>query len=115
MVSHKHCGVNRICQLVGISKTTYYESRNPSEKFEQKYIGIKKYVEKVIESHYSYGIKRIKAELEVVHKVVVGRDTLGKLLKIWGLDLKRKVGGKKRSMIQKILAALAGRANLLTY
>lgn len=39
---------------------------------------------------------------------------MGKLLKIWGLDLKRKINpGGKPTLIQKILKTLAGRANLL--
>lgn len=106
-------GVNRICQLTGISKATYYAAQNPEEKFESKYLNIKSFVEKVIEKDSSYGIRRIKAELEDTYDSRVGRDTLAKLLKLWGLDLKRKVKSKKPTMIQKILKALAERANLL--
>ena len=67
----------------------------------------------MIDKHPAYGIKRIKAELEASCQVVVGRDTLGKLLKLWGLGLRRKMRANKQSMIQKILLAIAGRANLL--
>ena len=45
--------------------------------------------------------------------MVVGRDALAKLLKIWGLQFKRKIKKKKLNLIQKILLSLAGRANLL--
>ncbi len=106
-------GVNRICKLTGISKATYYVATNPADKFESKYINIKKYVIAVIDKDSSYGIKRIKAELEDIYKIQVGRDTLSKLLKLWGLDLKRKIKRAKPNMIQKILLALAGRSNLL--
>jgi len=99
--------------LLGISKNTYYNAEDPKERFVEKYQHIKKYVIKVINTHPHYGIKRIKKELLVRYKVSIGRDQLGKLLKLWGLDLKRKVRKKKQSMIQKILIALAGRANLL--
>lgn len=113
MVTQGLFGVNRICSLTGISKATYYASGNPADRFEAKYLGIKALVEKVIERHPAYGIKRIKAELETTCRLRIGRDTLGKLLKLWGLSLKRKVKVKKPNLIQKILLALAGRTNLL--
>ena len=106
-------GVNRICKLVGISKTTYYNSLDPIERFESKYINIKSFVKKIIKDNAGYGVKRIKAELEEEYQINIGRDTLGKLLKLWRLDLKRKIKNKKPNMIQKILLALASRANLL--
>lgn len=113
MVVHGHIGVNRICKLTGISKATYYAAQNPEDRFKQKYLNIKSFVEEVIAKDSSYGIRRIKAELEDTYGIKVGRDTLAKLLRLWGLDLKRKVKTKKPSMIQKILSALADRTNLL--
>jgi len=110
------CGtftVNRICKLTGISKTTYYASCNPVDRFQAKYEHIRKFVEKIIRIHPAYGIRRIKAELEEIYKINIGRDTLGKLLNAWGLGLKRKVRKQKISVIKKILSALADRANLL--
>lgn len=47
------------------------------------------------------------------YKIVAGRDSLGKLLIIWGLSLKRKIKKKQRSVIQKILISLSDRTNLL--
>jgi len=61
MVNQGRFGVNRICKLTGISKATYYAAQNPADRFEAKYMGIKIRVEKVIERHPAYGIKRIKA------------------------------------------------------
>lgn len=106
-------GVNRICKLTNISKATYYAAQNPDEKFERKYLNIKSQVSAIIEKDSSYGIKRIKAELEETYHTIIGRDTLGKLLKLWGLDLKRKIKKTKPNMIYKILLALADRTNLL--
>jgi putative transposase len=83
------------------------------DKFEQKYLNIKSFVTKVIEQHSAYGVNRIKAELEEKYAIKVGRDTLGKLLKLWRLSLKRKVVRRPPNLIQKILLSLAGRANLL--
>ena len=106
-------GVNRIVKLTGISKATYYAAQNPVTRFEQKHLNIKSFVSKIIDHNSSYGIKRIKAELEEEHDISIGRDTLAKLLKLWRLDLKRKVRKAKPNMIAKILLALADRANLL--
>ena len=113
MVARGKFKVNRICRLIGISKTTYYTAQNPADRFEAKYQRVKALVEKVIVSHPAYGIKRIKKDLEEVHDLKVGRDTLGKLLILWGLGLKRKVKANRPNLIQKILLALSGRANLL--
>ena len=99
--------------MTGISKATYYAAQNPIVRFEQKYLNIKSFISKIIDHNPSYGIKRIKAELKDEHGIDIGKDTLAKLLKLWGLDLKRKVRQAKPNMIQKILLALCHRANLL--
>lgn len=108
-----HFGVNRITALLGLSKATYYLSQNPVDRFESKYLTIKSFVTRVIEQHPAYGIKRIKAELEETYQVKVGRDTLGKLLKLWRLSLRRNVIKRHPNLIQKILLSLADRTNLL--
>ena len=56
---------------------------------------------------------RIKSALRDNHNVHIGRDALGRLLKLWHLELRRKNKKVKRSVIQKILIFLADRANLL--
>ena len=98
---------------MGISKGTFYYSNDPSINFEQKYNRIKEFVKKIVEKRPSYGIRRIKEELDREYGVFVGRDALGKLLKIWGLALKRSIKKKKRSLIEEILILLSDRANLL--
>lgn len=108
-----HFGVNRIVMLLGISKATYYQAQNPVDNFEKKYLNIKSFIEKVIKDNSAYGVDRIKAELWDTYQIKVGRDTLGKLLKLWRLSLKRKVTKKHPNLIQKILLALSSRANLL--
>jgi len=112
-VTSGHFGVNRIVKLLGISKATYYQAQNPVDNFETKYLNIKSFIEKVIKDNSAYGVDRIKAELLDIYQIKVGRDTLGKLLKLWRLSLKRKVAKKHPNLIQKILLALSSRANLL--
>jgi putative transposase len=112
-VKKKSFGVNRVCQLTGISKATFYNHKNCQERFEEKYIHLKKNLEKVIQKNPAYGIRRLKQSLLDKYQTVIGKETLGKLLKIWGLSLKRKINKRKRSVIQKILISLSDRTNLL--
>jgi len=79
----------------------------------EKYEKIKKYVDKIIIKNSSYGIRRIKAALKEDYKIEIGRDTLGKLLILWGLSLKRKNKKPKISVIRKILISLSDKVNLL--
>ena len=113
MVKKDLIGVNRICQLTGISKATYYDHKCPGAQFEGKYAHLKKKVEKIIQGNPAYGIRRIKQALFDKHKIIAGRDSLGKLLITWGLSFKRKIKKKQRSVIQKILISLSDRVNLL--
>lgn len=106
-------GVNQICEVCGISKATFYNHQDPQEKFADKYAHLKKKVEKIIRENSAYGIKRIKQAIFNKYKIIIGRDSLGKLLIVWGLSLKRKIRKNKRSIIQKILISLSDRTNLL--
>jgi len=47
-VSIGHFSINRICQLTGISKATYYDAKHPDDKFEAKYEHLKARISKVI-------------------------------------------------------------------
>ncbi len=105
--------MNRICQLTGISKNTFYKHRHQNDSFSDKYLHLRKKIEKIISGDCKYGVKRIKAALLEDYGIHIGRDALGRLLKLWSLQLKRKQKKTKRSVIQKILISLADRANLL--
>lgn len=96
-----------------MSKATYYNHKHPDERFETKYIRVRKFVEKIIKKDSAYGVKRIKAALKTDYRILIGRDALARLLKLWGLQLKRKIRKPKVSLIKKILLALADRTNLL--
>lgn len=105
--------INRICQLCGLSKATYYHHRHPNERFETKYASVKASVKRIIKYNGAYGVKRIKAALKTDYHILIGRDALNRLLKLWGLELKRKIRKSRVSLIKKILLALADRTNLL--
>lgn len=96
-----------------MSKNTFYSHRHKDERFETKYKTIKKFVEKIIVKDPFYGVKRIKSALFENYKIQISRDALSRLLKLWSLQLKRKIKKHKPSIIQKILISLADRTNLL--
>lgn len=58
-------------------------------------------------------MKRIKQALWDKYRIEIGRDALGRLLKLWSLGLKRKLRTSKKSVIKEILETLADRVNLL--
>lgn len=105
--------INRICGLCGISKNTFYDLKHPDDRFEAKYEHLRAKISGIIRKNSAYGIKRIKSALWEDYQIHVGRDALARLLRLWGLQLKRKIKRKKPSIIQKILIALSDRANLL--
>lgn len=113
MVVKKLFGVNRICSLLGVSKKTYYQAKAPESRLKHKYQSLQMKVKIVIKAHSSYGVKRIKSDLFRKYQIVIGRDTLGRLLKLWSLDLKRTVGPHPVSGLSKILGYLSDRANIL--
>lgn len=61
----------------------------------------------------AYGVKRIKKALLDKYQIEIGRDCLGRLLRLWTLGLPRKLRTSKKSVIKEILEAMADRVNLL--
>lgn len=112
-MSVKNFSINRICKLSGISKNSYYHTTDPQSRLVTKYSHIKSFVTKVIDKNSKYGIRRIKAGLKQRFDIDIGRDTLAKLLILWGLDLKRKIRKNKINMIRKILIMLSDKSNIL--
>jgi len=104
--------ISRICKLCGLSKNTYYNHKHPDERFTDKFEHIKTRVKKIITKNSAYGVKRIKQALWDEYKLEIGRDALGRLLKLWSLGLKRKLRTSKKSVIKRILESLADRVNL---
>jgi len=105
--------ISRICRLCGLSKNTYYHHKHPDERFADKFEHIKTQVKKIIVKNGAYGVTRIKQALSDKYKIEIGRDALGRLLKLWRLGLPRKLRTSKKSVVKEILEALADRVNLL--
>lgn len=106
-------GVNWVCRLIGISKHTYYHAKDKKSTLKTKYQNLRPKIVEIIEGNPAYGYPRIKKALEEEFGEVVNHKLLLKLLKLWGLTLKRKVRTKKKGWIQRVLDFLGFRANLL--
>lgn len=102
-----------MCRLFGIVKDTYYNSRDPKETLNEKYTQLKPKIESVIKKNPGYGYPRLKVALKKIYGEVVNHKLLQKLLKLWGLRLKRRIRVKKKSWVAKVLEFLQERANLL--
>lgn len=113
VVAGGRAGVNQICRLFGISKKTYYYSKDPDERLEERYKQLKKIIEKIILKNPSYGYRRIKKTLFEKYDITINHKALLKVLKSWGLELKRRIKPPKKSWMSKILNFLEKRANLL--
>jgi len=95
-----------------ISKSTYYHCTAPDERFVKRYEWVKNTIKQIIKDNPQYGIRRIHKELQA-NGITVGRDQIGELLKLWGLELSRGIRKPKISMLKSILFKLSGMANLL--
>jgi transposase InsO family protein len=112
-VANGEIGVNRVCAILGISKDTYYKSKDPKCTLIEKYSELKPKIKKIIEANPAYGYPRIKKALFVEYGEIVNHKLLLKLLKLWDLEIKRKISKRKKSWIKKTLDFLQSRANLL--
>jgi putative transposase len=109
--------VNHICQLLGISKKTYYQSREPQERLAEKYQALRPVLNRLIERHPSYGVPRLKKALVEQEGLVINQKLLLKLLHLWGLSWKRKAGAgqHKQTWVQRVIEMLGDKANLVRH
>ena len=109
-------GVATCCRLLGLAKSTYYtkvDQPNNKGRLETKYQYLKNLIKKIIENNPAYGYRRIHAELKEKYQITLNHKPLKKLLKLWGLALRRRVKTPDKSGIVEILDWLGVRANLL--
>jgi len=106
-------GVNQVLKLLGLSKKAYYESVPVEDRLNKKYEELKELIRIVITKHPAYGYRRIQKALLEEHGKRINHKLLVKLLKLWGLSLKRNIKKQKYGVIKRLLDFLGARANLL--
>jgi hypothetical protein len=109
--------VNQICQLLGISKKSYYHSQEPHERLAEKYQALRPVLGRLIEQHPSYGVPRLRKALTEQEGMIVNPKLLRKLLRIWGLTWQRTAGAgqRKKTWVQRVIDSLGERANLVRH
>jgi transposase len=108
LVAQGEAGVNQVCQLMGISKKSYYQSQEPQERLAEKYQALRPVLGRLIEQHPSYGVPRLKKALAEQEGMVVNPKLLRKLLRIWGLTWHRTAGAgqRKKTWVQRVIDSL---------
>jgi putative transposase len=105
--------VNQVIELLGLSKNAYYKSEPDEDRLNKKYEALKEIIKAIITKHPAYGYRRIQKALFDEYGKTVNHKLLKKLLKLWGLSLKRKIRKQKYSVIKRMLDFLEERANLV--
>jgi len=106
-------GVNAVCRLLGVSKKSYYYSVAPEQRLAQKHRRLREAIETVIHANPGYGYRRIGEALRQEYRLVVNHKLLKRLLRLWGLHLRRAIRKPTRSYLHQLLDFLGRRANLL--
>lgn len=109
-------GVAICCRLIGLARSSYYVKVNqlkPEDRFIAKYQHLKNLIKQIIDNNPAYGFRRIQAELKDKYKIILNHKPLQRLLKLWGLSLRRNIKIPPKSGIQDILDFLGVKANLL--
>jgi len=100
-------------KLLSLSKKAYYESVPVEDRLNKKYGELEEIIKTVITKHPAYGYRRIQKVLIEEYGKTVNHKLLKKLLKLWGLSLKRKIRKQKYGVVKRLLDFLEERANLL--
>lgn len=98
---------------MGISKKTYYYGIDPDETIDRRYGRLKELVKIIIRKNPAYGYRRIKKSLDEDYGEVINHKVLLKILRAWGLQLKRRIRAPRKSWMMKVLDFLQLRANLV--
>lgn len=98
---------------MGVAKSTFYSHQDRESTLTAKYQHLKERVVKIVTNNPSYGYRRIQLELKNKDGIIINHKPLKKLLKLWGLTSLRRIKGRKKSGIEKILEFLGERANLV--
>lgn len=109
-------GVATCCRLIGLARSSYYakvNQPNQEDRFIAKYQHLKNLIKQIIENNPAYGFRRIQAELKDKHQIKINHKPLQRLLKLWGLSLRRNIKISAKSGIQDILDFLGVKVNLL--
>lgn len=107
----KENGLNLCLRLLSLPKSTFYAQKNKCS-LTTRYQHLQSVLHTIIKKHPGYGYRRLKQEL-CKHGITINHKPLLKLLRLWGLNLPRRIVKKRRSGIETILNELGSAVNLI--
>lgn len=107
----KEYGLNLCLRLLSLPKSTFYAQKHKCS-LTTRYQRLQSILHKILKKHPGYGYRRLKQELRK-HGIIMNHKPLLKLLRLWGLNLPRRIVKKRRSGIETILNELGSAVNLI--
>lgn len=104
-------GLNRCLRLLQLPKSTFYAQKHKCS-LTTRYQHLQSILHKILLKHPGYGYRRLKQEL-CKRGIMMNHKPLLKLLRLWGLNLPRRIVRKRLSGIETILRELGSRVNLI--
>lgn len=106
-------GLTKCLNLLSLAKSSYFAMTKERSTIQEKYQRLKPTIENIIDDYPAYGYRRIQVELTKKHHIIINHKLLKKLLRVWGLSLKRRIKPKQDSGIIKLLKLLGSDVNLI--
>jgi len=103
-----------ILSSLDLSKSTWYYHHGDKVSFEEKYSHLRPILEDIINVHPEYGYRRIKAELQTSHGLVVNHKLILKLLRHWDLNIRRVIRKSSVSRVRRTIKEADDKMNLLS-
>lgn len=109
----KEYGLNLCLRLISLPKSTFYAQKHKCS-LTTRYQHLQSVFHKILKKHSGYGYRRLKRELKK-RGITMNHKPLLKLLRLWGLNLPRRIVKKRRSGIDTILNELGSSVNLIRH
>lgn len=109
----KEYGLNLCLRLLQLPKSTFYAQEHKCS-LTTRYQHLQSVLHKILQKHPCYGYRRLKQELSK-RGITMNHKPLLKLLRLWGLNLPRRIVRKRRSGIETILNELGSAVNLIRH
>lgn len=106
-------GLNRILEIVGLPKSTWYYWEKQKVTDNKKYGEVKRDLFQVAEDHSAYGYRRATSELKEEYGHDVGKNVVLRLMRDTQLQTIRNVKRPKPSVMRDALVKLGDRMNLV--
>ncbi len=99
---------------VDLSRSSWYYHKNYKVRYEEKYEWLRPILEEIITDHSDYGVPRIWRELRRTYGHRVNHKVIRRLVKMWGLSIRRHIREPERDGIKSAIRVAGSRADMVT-